>query len=523
MNIKRYRANSLREALEQVKQELGEDALVLETKAVRAGGLLGFGAREQIEVRVAADLAAPKARPSAKPQPAEAKISLTDAAPAGLKTESSRTSTFAALAARAYADEARHRTVSKPSEPAAEPKQIGVEIAETAPRIVHARRPAAAQKNAAASVAVAEPVEAAVLKTGSLTSEFDRLRAELREMKLSLGALAARPAAYEARFQEKLTQLEADSEIYDSPYYEAFLELTATGLEAELARAAVRSMITPGANHARQASIERYSELLAAGLSPTLARQKMRAALLNGLRDLRTSAEIAREGLGRLLPSIIDFADDPLPTRLNQTAASKGLVFVGPTGVGKTTTIAKLAARVALRARRRVELITLDTYRIAAVEQLKTYAEIIGAGCHVARSVVELDALARRFEGEAQVIIDTIGRSPHDLADQMELADYLRANDELVKCLTLQATIHPVDAQVAIRKFALYGANQLVLTKLDETARPGTTITVAAEAGLPLAYLCAGQRVPEDLERATAENFAARVLSRGQAPSVRDE
>ncbi|MEJ7713712.1 MAG: hypothetical protein WKF84_28670 [Pyrinomonadaceae bacterium] len=101
--------------------------------------------------------------------------------------------------------------------------------------------------------------------------------------------------------------------------------------------------------------------------------------------------------LSQALPSLVTFAPDPLCEIPNKTKKHAAAVFIGPTGVGKTTTIAKLAARLALRERRRVELITLDTYRIAAVEQLKTYAEIIGTRCHVARSVMEVDTLVRRF------------------------------------------------------------------------------------------------------------------------------
>jgi len=187
-------------------------------------------------------------------------------------------------------------------------------------------------------------------------------------------------------------------------------------------------------------------------------------------------------------------------------------VFVGPTGVGKTTTIAKLAAHVALGARRRVELITLDTYRIAAVEQLKRYAEVIGAGCHVARSVDELDDLKRRYEGKAKIFIDTAGRSPNDLADQLELADYLRGSHDILKCLVLQATTHPADAMIAVKKFALFGSDQLIITKLDETTRPGAAVGTAKDSRLPLAYICAGQRVPEDIQRANPTTLAARIL-----------
>jgi flagellar biosynthesis protein FlhF len=123
-----------------------------------------------------------------------------------------------------------------------------------------------------------------------------------------------------------------------------------------------------------------------------------------------------------------------------------------------------------------------------------------------------MDALIRRLAGGATLLIDTVGRSPHDLADQLELADYLRANEEITKCLVLQATTHPTDALASAKKFALYGADVLAFTKLDETARPGAFVGVAAEAALPLAYICAGQRVPEDIEAAAGPSLASRVL-----------
>lgn len=193
------------------------------------------------------------------------------------------------------------------------------------------------------------------------------------------------------------------------------------------------------------------------------------------------------------------------------------VAFIGATGVGKTTTIAKLAARIALHERRRVELVTLDTYRIAAVEQLKTYAEIIGAGCQVVRSVLELDAVLRRRAKDTTILIDTTGKSPHDLADQYELSDYFRKHEEIRKCLAVQATTHPSDNLAAIERFTAYGADCLTLTKMDETTRPGAAVELVSESRLPLVYLCDGQRVPEDLSPATPENFITRILG-GKMP-----
>lgn len=507
MNIKRYRAATMREALEQVKQELGEEALVLETKAVRAGGFLGVGTREMVEVRVAAETSSSaKSRPEKQPEkqpeirarrgPGITRLNLTDNTPATPARSSepvdpANLPTLAALAARAYSSSSNSNLGPKNStgsgsdrfndeSPVALPREAhagarrGIEIAETAPRVVH-RATITSSTGAAAKPA---PVtdDAVPAPPTTISRELERLRAELREVKFALSAVTVRTVERESNPREVQAAFDAEPKLYDSPYYDAYLELTATGLQ------------------------------------PGLALQAIRAVIASGMREVNNISKVARAGLVSVLPSSVRFGEDPLSIMPGASNTPPAIAFIGPTGVGKTTTIAKLAARVGLRARRRVELITLDTYRIAAVEQLKTYAEIIGAGCHVARSVVELDALTRRFAGEATVLVDTIGRNPHDLADQMELADYLRGHEQMHKCLVIQATTHPTDAQIAIKKFALYGADRLVITKMDETAQPGATVFLAAQAALPLVYLCTGQRVPEDLERATPLAFAARVV-----------
>ena len=257
---------------------------------------------------------------------------------------------------------------------------------------------------------------------------------------------------------------------------------------------------------------EIYSVLTSAGLRPELARGAVRAGLASGSRQQRKYETIARAGLVSTLPSIVRFAHDPLAPAAFTGRTPTAIALVGPTGVGKTTTIAKLAARVVCHLRRRIELITLDTYRIAATEQLRIYAEIIGAGYHVAHSVDELDSLVKRYSRNATVLVDTAGRSPAELSDEMELGNYLSGCEELLKILVLPATTHPVDAHAAVRQFSIFGPDQLILTKLDETTRPGAAISVAGDAALPLAYLCSGQRVPEDLERATPLTLAARVV-----------
>ena len=268
-------------------------------------------------------------------------------------------------------------------------------------------------------------------------------------------------------------------ELCESPYYEAYLALMQASVEPKLACRAIENAIAIGHQQ----------------------------GYMDGDR-----VKVASLGLTKTLKQTLYFAEDLLSLEVGSPGTPSAVVFIGPTGVGKTTTIAKLAAYATLRANQRVELITLDTYRIAAVEQLKSYAEIIGAGFHVARTAVELNALKCRFAGKALVLVDTAGRSPNDLADQLEFANYLSRDCDLLKCLVLQATTHPLDAEIAIKKFGLYRPDQLVITKLDETTRPGAAIGIALDAKLPLAYLCNGQRVPDDLQIASAESLTSNVL-----------
>lgn len=539
MEIKRYRAATMRAALEQVKQELGADALVLETKEVRAGGFLGFGAKPQVELRVAANKPSSlsenrklengkKVRNSilkGDDQADDATLTKPFSKPVATNANTKSSNGFAALAARTYANESgnqatpsqRQTPLVKSSVNAVPPRETtrggGIEIASTPPQVVRkaaplpprmiaplpasaavsatptqtpapapipAPAPPPAPRPVAPAATATAPAPVATEANGELSRLRSEMRAEMRALGFSMNAMVARQVTHGDSYEGAKNQLretfEADPEMFDSPYFEIYSVLTSAGLRPELARGAVR------------------------------------AGRANSSRPMRNFETLARAGLVATLPSIVRFAPDPLTPMIGSAGAPSAIALIGPTGVGKTTTIAKLAAQVVVRLRRRVVLVTLDTYRIAATEQLRIYAEIIGAGYHVAHSVQELDTLVRRHSGGATVLIDTAGRSPADLADEMELGGYLRDCDDLLKMLVLPATTHPVDAHTAIRQFSLFGPNQLILTKMDETTRPGAAISVAGDSGLPLAYLCSGQRVPEDLERATPLSFAARVV-----------
>jgi flagellar biosynthesis protein FlhF len=484
MQVKKYRAATTREALEQIKQDLGQDAFVLETKQVRKSGFFGLG-KSAIEIEISAAAAPASQKTAITAPPAEpANISNvllrddTPASPAVQKPSVQKPAVddlMSILAARNVSeDDSADAQTSYTLESIFAGRAAQFETAEIstdAPQLVHPRkesRKETIKASPAEDSFTPANIPANAAAPALDTREMEFLRAELREVKFALGKIAFRTNAAEYQRDQDHDLLGGT---YETPYHEAFVELATLGVPSELAKNIVLEVIPE--------------------LRGSVSREE----------------DIARLALTSALSSRLSFAPSPL-----QPDNDRILAFVGPTGVGKTTTIAKLAARVALQQNRRVELVALDTYRIGAVEQLKTYAEIIGAGCHTVRSVLELDALLRRLPQDATILIDSTGKSPHDLADQYNLAEYLRLNEEIKKCLVIQATTHPVDAASALRKFKMYSPSYLAVTKFDETERPGALLEVVAESKLPLAYLCMGQRVPEDLQEATLKNLVARIF-----------
>jgi flagellar biosynthesis protein FlhF len=204
---------------------------------------------------------------------------------------------------------------------------------------------------------------------------------------------------------------------------------------------------------------------------------------------------------------------DPRPARTTQpgdtplTAPSTGsaVMLVGPTGAGKTTTIAKIAARAALIDGRRVALVTLDNYRVGGIEQIRTFADLIGIPLEVAEDPAALGELIDPTND--LTLIDTAGHSPRDAAAIAQLAGHI-AGTGLEVHLVVPAGSTPAQVDELVGRYSMLGATRLLFTKLDECERAPELALAPTRTGLPITWVTTGQAVPEDIEQPTP----ARIL-----------
>jgi flagellar biosynthesis protein FlhF len=192
------------------------------------------------------------------------------------------------------------------------------------------------------------------------------------------------------------------------------------------------------------------------------------------------------------------------------------VALVGPTGVGKTTTVAKLAAGFRIEARRRVGLLTIDTFRIAAVQQLKAYAEIMDLPMEVVEKPSQMQPALDRLGDVDLVLIDTAGRSPRSDARIEQLVELLRSAQPDETHLVLSSTSSTATIHSALRGFAPVRPTAAILTKLDESPFTAGVLSaiVATDrfAGIPLSYTTNGQQVPDDIATADPKSLLSRLL-----------
>jgi flagellar biosynthesis protein FlhF len=176
------------------------------------------------------------------------------------------------------------------------------------------------------------------------------------------------------------------------------------------------------------------------------------------------------------------------------------VVLVGPTGVGKTTTIAKLAGRLALIEKKKVGLITIDTYRIGAVEQLKTYAEIMNIPFKVVITLKEMEGAVKELEACDVILVDTTGRSSKNTMQISELRAFIQKVNADHIMLVMSGTTKNRDIQTILEGYNELAYEELIITKLDETSTYGCVYNIVKRSNKPIAYITTGQDVPDDIK-----------------------
>ncbi|MHB8968990.1 MAG: flagellar biosynthesis protein FlhF [Pirellulaceae bacterium] len=254
-----------------------------------------------------------------------------------------------------------------------------------------------------------------------------------------------------------------------------------------------------------------FTDLIDAEVSEELARELIDRLRQGAARGDLDDSVLLKARIARLIEEEISVTG---PLRVTP-GARRLVALVGPTGVGKTTTIAKLAGNFHLRERHRVGLITVDTYRIAAVEQLRTYADIIDLPMEVVSTPREMRQAVERLADLDLILMDTAGRSPRDEVKIQELKNMLAEAEADEVHLVLSSVNSLENLKKTATQFADVGVTALVLTKLDEATGLGNLVPLLRSCRLPLSYVTNGQNVPDDIEAADRRRLTRCILGLG--------
>ncbi|MED1917407.1 flagellar biosynthesis protein FlhF [Bacillus thuringiensis] len=445
MRVKRYIVDSMPEAMEKIRADLGMDAVILNSKPIKTGGMLGMFGKQRIEVVAAVD------------EKASERENSTVAAEHRTNNVLPKSQTGTYTAAQAY----RRPTVTK----TLETQQV-----ESTGR---------------------EQVVAAMTQTAVATSPEEI------------------PDTRAVRKQEEAT-------VQHNPI---------TTSQERALHASNHDAIATEMRDMRQM----FQKLLVHDLSEQLppAIQSIRAQLLKQDVTEELTAEIIRKVMEMSQPgetwteeeaftvcrTIINSMIEPYTASSSKLGKNvRYAFFFGPTGVGKTTTIAKLAANSMLREKRKIGFITADTYRMAAVEQLKMYANILNVPLEVVFSPKEMTAAMERLNDCDLIFVDTAGRNFRNDEYVEGIRELLEHGKDSVNYLVLSLSSKFNDMKAIVQNFAKVQVKQVIFTKADETNSFGTMLNVCQEMNLQFSYVTTGQNVPDDIVVATPELVSTMIM-----------
>ncbi|MFD0616731.1 flagellar biosynthesis protein FlhF [Paenibacillus sp. GCM10027629] len=441
MRVKRYIVETMPTAMQQIRAELGNDAVILSTKDLYIGGFLGMFRKKRIEVVAAVDKAP---APSAKSTDTRQVHALT--------TQQKAVDDGAVATLIAAASTASNRHVASAYR-TAQNQDIGTSVASEqviappARTIIQAEPPQAPDRSH-----IISSVKPNQVQPGREELIFD----ELRQVKESIAKLSKQSMGIN------------EDEIYES--------VIASLREQEIAP------------HVIDSWLDQYKQILALE-----AQEGSAEHFADFVRELlrQNIASVAPEGI---------------------QSHTRVIYVAGPTGVGKTTTIAKLAADQLFRHGRKVGFITSDTYRIAAVEQLRTYATILNIPLEVVNSPADLMRAMKSLEHCDLIFMDTAGRNFRNELLVSELNSLLKPLDSSETYLVLSMTAKYRDMSKIVEHFQKYQLDKVIFTKLDETGTHGSILNVIHDYHLKLSYITDGQNVPEDIRLLQPERLIQLIL-----------
>ncbi len=511
MKVKKFEAPTMQEALETIKRELGPEAIVLHTKQNKKGfGLLNSGS---VEVTAAISERAESRKKFADVRMPDASRKAIENLPADKQAE-----IYDRYLEKHLGQKLRDREARAPQQ-------------DVSPRVANAARGAAAYSpqavassgggmdlvSAEPQVSFSRPITTtryADIDSDEIPSEsagkqgraardavIQRTIAEKARQAIGIGTPVA-SGAMGLSLQEEVTHLkrmlqelkenqDADSSpsreqgarggtLFTSALRDAFDHLVVSGLERRNALELLK-----------KAGFELGPEKAE---DPALVEEQVAHELIESIETLGALAQIEpRSKTGSL--------NSPLTVAL-----------VGPTGVGKTTTIAKIASEAILKRGLKVGLVNLDSYKVAAVDQLATYAKILNVPFRSAGSAEDLRAAIHDFKGMDLILVDTTGRSQKDPESLKEMEGILHSVPNLQTQLVLSATTRDAELHDMANRFSIFLPQGLVFSKLDEATTFGALYNTSQKSKLPLMYFTTGQRVPEDLEEATRERLVSLIL-----------
>lgn len=506
MQIKSFKAPTLKEAMANVKSELGVDAVILHTNKIKKGGILGFHAKEIVEV-----IAAVEDEPVVKEQK--------PAMDTGAASEAVLQAAAAARASRNSAPEPEPQPMQPQPTGNFTPRNMvsQYQTAGTIEAISHAM----AQNTPSPTFGeVLASVNKAQEQAGQpVVNEQDAPVAPAVDMNpdVEQPVVKEEPVEPVSVTEEKLIIAESDAEQLTPEKEVETASEDATDLDVKEQEILdlqnqleeMKSMLVEMSRNKDEAggipNLQRAME--AQGISQHVLEDMISKlngteilAPQNSIKALKALEKYVRKAI-RIANGITLYSDKP-----------KIVALIGPTGVGKTTTLAKIAAKFVLEEGAKVALITADTYRISAVEQLKTYSDILGLPLEIVYNPQALQEAIEKHRDKQLILLDTAGRSQYNAYQMKELSELLNIDADIEKHLVMSATTKTSDGLELLDNFSLCKPDRVIFTKVDETKTHGIILNILHRRKAALSYLTNGQSVPDDIEPASIEKLAELLL-----------